>query len=150
MAELVITVHGTPAPQGSKRHVGGGRMVESSKAVEPWREAVKAAAGRAMTASPDLCTVLRCPVEVEAAFYLRRPKWHYGTGRNALLVKESAPPRPHGKPDIDKLLRSTLDGLTAAVFDDDAQVVSVTGSKWWQELGGRPGAIIRVRELEAP
>ena len=38
----MITFHvsGTPAPQGSKRHVGGGRMIESSKKVEPWREAV--------------------------------------------------------------------------------------------------------------
>ena len=31
----------TPAPQGSKRHVGNGRMVESSAKVKPWREAVR-------------------------------------------------------------------------------------------------------------
>lgn len=29
---LTVTVLGTPAPQGSKRHVGNGVVVESSKA----------------------------------------------------------------------------------------------------------------------
>ena len=43
-AALTITVHGTPAPQGSKRHVGNGVMVESSKKVKPWRQDVKHAA----------------------------------------------------------------------------------------------------------
>lgn len=33
-------VPGTPRPQGSKRHVGGGRMIESSKYVKAWREKV--------------------------------------------------------------------------------------------------------------
>ena len=43
MTFLRINVLGTPAPQGSKRHVGRGIMVESSRLVGPWREAVKAA-----------------------------------------------------------------------------------------------------------
>lgn len=144
---ITISVVGTPAPQGSKRHVGNGRMVESSAAVQPWREAVKAAAYAALTAHPHLCTVLRSPVEVKVAFYLKRPKGHYGTGRNWHQVKPSAPPRPHGKPDLDKLIRSTLDGLTGIAYVDDAQVVSVTAAKWWQELGGTPGAAITVREV---
>lgn len=35
-----FAVFGLPAPQGSKRHVGEGRMVESSKRVKPWRRQV--------------------------------------------------------------------------------------------------------------
>lgn len=31
-----FSVLGLPAPQGSKTHVGEGRMVESSKRVKPW------------------------------------------------------------------------------------------------------------------
>ncbi len=46
--QLTITVYGTPGPQGSKRFMGvkGGKgvLVESSKKVKPWREAVKWAA----------------------------------------------------------------------------------------------------------
>lgn len=147
MAELVITVHGTPAPQGSKRHVGNGVMVESSKAVRPWREAVKAAALEARSA------VLWQAVEVDIRFYFRRPAAHYGTGKNAAFVKSAAPARPKGKPDLDKCARACLDSLTdAGIWGDDAQVVTLVASKHYadQAAGILPGAIIRVRELDAP
>jgi crossover junction endodeoxyribonuclease RusA len=48
MEGVAFTVRGLPAPQGSKRHVGGGRMVESSANVKPWRADVRAAAEDAM------------------------------------------------------------------------------------------------------
>lgn len=40
-------VPGRPAPQGSKRHVGHGIMVESSRDLGPWRERVALAANPA-------------------------------------------------------------------------------------------------------
>jgi Holliday junction resolvase RusA-like endonuclease len=50
---LVITVFGQPAPQGSKRHVGHGVMVESSKKVKPWRQDVVAAARSVIESLPQ-------------------------------------------------------------------------------------------------
>lgn len=50
---IAFDVYGEPAPQGSKRHVGGGRMIESSAKVKPWRQDVVAAAREAMA---DLIT----------------------------------------------------------------------------------------------
>ena len=44
---LVFNVNGTPGAQGSKRHVGHGVMIESSKKVKPWRTDVKTAAEHA-------------------------------------------------------------------------------------------------------
>ena len=44
MNEIFIPVIGMPAPQGSKRHVGNGIMIENSKRVKPWRQDVKEAA----------------------------------------------------------------------------------------------------------
>lgn len=144
MAEVVITVYGTPAPQGSKRHVGNGIMVESSAAVKPWREAVKAAA---LEMGPIM---LRQAVMVEMTFYLRRPKGHYGTGRNALVVKDSAPVAPKGKPDLDKLARATFDALSdAGMWDDDAQVVRAVLVKRYAGATQAPGAVIVVREVAA-
>lgn len=35
--EICFFVAGRPAVQGSKRHVGGGRLIESSRQVGPWR-----------------------------------------------------------------------------------------------------------------
>ncbi len=142
---LVITVFGTPAPQGSKRHVGNGVMVESSAKVKPWREAVKHAA-------LDVIDSVMGPAAVDAVlvdvtFTLQRPKGHYRTGRNLALLRDAAPAYPAGKPDLDKLLRSTLDALgDAGVWRDDAQVVAVTTRKVYGEVAG---ARIQVQPILA-
>ena len=44
MDKIFIPVRGVPAPQGSKRHIGHGIMIENSKKVKPWRQDVRAAA----------------------------------------------------------------------------------------------------------
>lgn len=111
---VTVIAFGSPAPQGSKRHVGGGVMVESSKAVKPWREAVKAAALDAMGGEwvPD--APLDGPLVVRMVFTLRKPA--------------SAPKKrrtwPDRTPDLSKLARATEDALTdAGVWADDARVV---------------------------
>ena len=48
--ELAFPVIGTPAAQGSKRHLGNGVLVEQSKNVTPWRNTVAAAAHQALLA----------------------------------------------------------------------------------------------------
>ena len=106
---MIITVRGIPAPQGSKRHVGGGRMIEQSKAVGPWREAVRGETQRAM----HRLAPIEGPVTVFIYFYLPRPK--------TLPQKITLPAK---RPDIDKLARAVLDGLTeGGAWLDDGQVV---------------------------
>lgn len=61
---------------------------------------------------------------VRAIFWLARPKAHFGTGRNAGKLKDTAPRLPTGKPDVDNLLKN-LDALNARAWDDDAQIVRV-------------------------
>jgi Holliday junction resolvase RusA-like endonuclease len=130
---ITIEVRGLPAPQGSKRHVGRGIMVESSKAVGPWREAVRAETQRMMAAHPFVGAV-----KVEITFGLGRPKGHYGTGKNVGKVRDSAPWYPQGRPDLDKLARAVLDGLTAGgAWVDDAQVVCLTARKVYDSPGCR-------------
>ena len=140
-------VNGQPAPQGSKRHVGGGRMVESSRAVGPWREAVRAEAQDVLLATNDWHPD-GMSLQVTVVFVLRRPKSHYRSGRNAGLVRESAPRFPAGRPDVDKLARAVLDGLVAGgVMADDAQVVSLNAAKVWAAAKDAPGAIIEVEAM---
>ena len=142
---LMVRVHGIPAPQGSKKYVGNGRMIESSKKVGPWREAVKAAI---LTATGRAPTALDGPVRVDITFILPRPKGHYGTGRNAGRVRDSAPSDPVGKPDLDKLLRSTLDALTdVGAIRDDSQVVRIEAAKVYAWPEEPPGATIHVWRL---
>jgi crossover junction endodeoxyribonuclease RusA len=138
---ITIEVRGLPAPQGSKRHVGHGIMVESSKAVAPWREAVRAETQRGMSGDRPLSG----PVAVEVTVRLPRPKGHYGTGRNSGTVKLSAPRFPAGRPDLDKLLRALFDGLTmGGAWADDSQVVNLGAWK----LYGAPGVLIQIEQLE--
>ncbi len=129
---MIIIVNGTPAPQGSKRHVGGGRMVEMSKAVGPWREAVRAETQRTMIDHDPLAG----PVSVVIDFYLPRPKGHYRSGRNAHLLRDSAPVYPAGRPDLDKLARAVLDGITAGgAWKDDGQAAELTLRKLYSTTG---------------
>lgn len=147
---IAFQVLGTPAPQGSKRHVGKGIMVESSLKVKPWREAVKSAAWdcRHGMWEGDLKPPLVGPINVSLHFYLLRPKSHYGTGRNQGNVKISAPAFPAGRPDLDKLIRSTLDALTeSGLIHDDAQIVQLTAWKdYIYEIQDTPGVFITVAQ----
>lgn len=126
---ITIYVLGEPAPQGSKRHIGNGRMIEASKKVAPWRAAVKEAA--ALHVQKQGFKPYEGPVIVDIEFYLPKPKTV-----NRLL--------PHVRPDLDKLIRSTFDALTSSgIWKDDCQAVEVRAKK----LYGTPGAKIKIAGL---
>jgi Holliday junction resolvase RusA-like endonuclease len=132
-----VRVLGTPAPQGSKRHVGGGRLVESSKKVAPWREAVVGACQRNDIAEKRIDT----PVIVRMTFWLARPASHRKPNGE---LRANAPLAPARTPDLDKLVRSTLDGLVqAAVLADDARVVTIHARKRYADTNA-PGALIWI------
>jgi crossover junction endodeoxyribonuclease RusA len=131
-----IVVYGTPAPQGSKRHVGHGILIESSKRCKPWREAVHWAAAESKIR-------VEGPVEVTMTFTLAKPR--------------SAPKRrrtwPDRRPDLDKLQRSTLDALVSAgTIEDDGRVVAIRAAKVFpgdcREALDAPGARIRVEAVD--
>ena len=141
-AELTVTVHGIPAPQGSKRHVGGGRMVEASKAVGPWREAVRHETQQAIAAGAD--THPTGPISVAVTFRMPRPRGHYRTNGQ---VRDTAPAfYVATRPDLDKLVRAVLDGLTAGgAFGDDAQVADLIATKHYADVDP-PGCHIHIQQ----
>lgn len=148
---IEIRVIGTPAPQGSKRHLGHGVMIESSKKVKPWREAVVYAAHEILEArfkNLDAIPVsergrlmnsggTNGPVTVDIRFYFDKPK--------------SAKKRQYHstKPDIDKLVRSTFDALkTAGAIEDDSRVVGCTVMKLFTDSAhALEGADIKICPL---
>lgn len=131
---------GIPAPQGSKRHLGGGILVESSKRVKPWRSDVRAAAQDARGDRQPLDG----PVHVEIEFRFLRPKGHFGTGRNSDKLRPAAPATHIGKPDLDKLARAILDACTGVLWVDDSQVITIVARKRYIEPPVLPGALILV------
>jgi crossover junction endodeoxyribonuclease RusA len=139
---MQVRVNGIPAPQGSKRHVGNGRMVEASKAVGPWREAIRAETQRQLgAAGPE-----RGPVQAKIVFWLPRPAGHYSTrAGHETEIKPSAPAWPDHRPDLDKLTRAVLDGLTAGgAFSDDCQVVAYGAVKGWASAAEPPGCLVEL------
>ncbi|WP_420100159.1 RusA family crossover junction endodeoxyribonuclease [Corynebacterium sp.] len=126
-------VPGTPAPQGSKKYVGhrAGRpvLLESSAKVRPWRAVV------AQVAALNCRGIIDGPVHVTTEFVMPRPK---SLPKRVLhMVK---------KPDLDKLIRSTLDALSGIAYVDDNRVTTIHASKRYATTGEPTGAHITVTE----
>lgn len=131
-------VAGVPIPKGSTRAfynkvLGRAIITAANSKTRPWEQAIRAEAKIAG------CAPTLEPVEVLATFYLPRPKGHFG---KAGTLRPSAPLAHDKKPDIDKLLRALLDGLTGEAFVDDAQVVAAGVTK--QYANSRPGVSVRI------
>jgi crossover junction endodeoxyribonuclease RusA len=137
--EVKFAVQGIePAPQGSKTHVGNGIMRESCARVKPWRYAVSQAALE--TGEPMITT----PVFVQITFIFNRLVSHYNTKGE---LKKDAPFYKPTRPDLDKLCRSTLDGITGVLIKDDSQVVNLICNKVYANEGELPGALITINPL---
>jgi crossover junction endodeoxyribonuclease RusA len=127
-------VPGVPAPQGSKKHVGRGIMIESSKALGPWRERVAMFAHQAMKQAGF--TPFTGAVTLRSDFVLPRPK-------SAPKLKVLPATK---RPDADKILRAIGDSLTGICYADDSQIVDIRGTKRVALFGEEPGCQITVTE----
>jgi crossover junction endodeoxyribonuclease RusA len=142
---IQFVVYGTPAPGGSKRAIRTGgyvRVIDANPNAAPWKQQVAGAAITAMNGQAPY----RGPVELTAVFFRRRPAAHYGTGRNADVVKPGAPWAPTSAPDALKLGRLVEDAMSGIVYSDDAVIVDEYLSKRY----GLPERVeITIRFLEA-
>jgi Holliday junction resolvase RusA-like endonuclease len=146
---ITIWVPGIPQPGGSKKGFAyfdkdRGRyralITEDNKKSKPWRQSVE------WSAKETIDQPLMGALEFRIIFFMPRPKSHFGTGRNANLLKPSAPYFHTGKPDTTKLIRSTEDALKGIAWSDDCQVADQKGKKIY---GARPGALIFISPAEA-
>ena len=149
---LLIKVIGKPAPQGSKVRTRYG-MREASEYVAPWRNQVVSSCIEQFINEGK---IISDPVRIDIRFQFHRPKAHFGTGKNKDLVKASAPRFPSSKiiGDIDKLCRSTLDGLSVPsggmLLEDDSLVMKLKASKTYikkETEMAHQGAWIRITKL---
>ena len=123
-------IEGVPVPQGSKTvsQAKGRAWLRdaNAKRLKPWRHVVATHA--------DLGVTFDCPVTVTLSFVLpkpKRPRWTV----------------PAVKPDLDKLTRAVLDGLTdGGLVADDARVVDLIVRKRYPTPGDLTGVGIDVTE----
>ena len=146
----MIVVRGKPAPQGSKVSTRYGGMREASQLVMPWRNQIVSACIEQKINNGE---IIDQPVEIFIDFLFLRPQGHYGTGKNEKNLKPSAPQFPITRTtgDIDKLCRSTLDGLSVSsggiLLKDDSLVVELKAKKTFTTRGGFQGAFIHIWKL---
>jgi len=143
------TIPGDPLPQGSKKvpRRGSLSVIDSNPHLKEWRMAVTGWVLAALADQPEWQYPVEGPLRVEIAFLLRRPQYHYGTGKNEHIVKPSSPIYPTSPPDLDKLVRAILDGATDAnLWLDDAQVVDLQVTKRYARWDSQPGAALIVTE----
>jgi Holliday junction resolvase RusA-like endonuclease len=144
----------------------GGSSVKGRAATKAWR-ALMTQTFRDQWAGQQPMTG---PLALRVTFTVPRPRGHWRTGRNAHLLRDTAPRFPDVKPDGGKFQRAVEDSLTdAGVWSDDALVVFWHGAKlypldnWAQSLSGltipdptvfcgvptadaltKPGVVVRV------
>lgn len=119
-------VRGRPVPQGSMKFVRPGVMIHSrSQDLALWRADI------ARNAELFGFKPIASAVKVELDFVMSRPK----SSKRAF---------PSVKPDLDKLIRAVLDGLTGVAFEDDSQVILIQSSKTY---GENQGVWIRIEQI---
>lgn len=119
-------VKGRPVPQGSMKFIRPGVMIHSrAEDLALWRADI------ARNAQLNGFKPIQGGVKVQIDFVFLKPK---STNRAY----------PWVKPDIDKLIRAVLDGLTGVAYEDDCQVILLQASKTY---GQNEGAWITIEQV---
>ena len=116
-----------PQPRAKATIRGAHAGVYTPKTARGWKEIIMleaaALAGRQVEG----------PIALRVHFTLPRPK---SRKKESLVIT---------KPDIDNLLKSTMDALTdRAVWRDDAQIAEISSRKTYETAEAVPGAVIEI------
>jgi len=133
---ISLTIPGTPIAKKRPRFARRGKFVQTYNDQQTeegrWLWEVKAQwSGEPMAG----------PLVMYVKFVMPRAKGHYGTGRNADILKPSAPGHHTKKPDLDNLVKFAKDCLNGVTWGDDSQVVLLHATK---EYGEHPHTVIDI------
>jgi crossover junction endodeoxyribonuclease RusA len=118
-------VKGRPVPQGSLKFIHGRPIHARATDLAVWRADI------ARNAELSGYRPVDGAVKVSCEFIYIKPK-------------TSSRSMPWVKPDLDKLIRAVLDGLTGVAYVDDAQVTLISASK---SYGSVEGVWITIEQL---
>ena len=116
-------VEGKPVPQGSLVFMKGKPIHAGADRLATWRADI-ARLGKLAGCQPS-----ERPIAISLIFNMIKPK----------TVNRQMPTVP---PDLDKLIRAVLDGLTGVAYKDDGQVVRINAVKIYsQKIGVQIGVV---------
>lgn len=129
------TVFGPAQTQGSKKgflHPKLKRVVivdDNDRALKGWRSEWVGEMAQCRPTRP-----IDSAVELTITVYVRRPSAHYGSGKNAGILKGNAPVLPPSGKDNDKICRAILDaGQIAGWYTNDARVCDLSIKRRYDE-----------------
>jgi hypothetical protein len=137
---LTIRVYGRPAPQGSHEQGANGYLMHSSAYLAAWRGAVNRDT-RSTYLAVGITGADMPLIPYPRPVYIHRLEIIVGPEQ----CRAEGTDDPTGAPDLDKLLRATIDGLGEAnAFGNDSQVIKCY--ELGKSRGITPGAIIVISD----
>jgi len=134
MPELSIDVYGIPEPQERPRACRAGGFIKVYSPHNQWYDRVYATALACRPSRP-----FDFPIRLRIEFLSPRPR---------------RPKHPYWmvtRPDLDNLIKGTLDAMTKGrIWRDDSLVVEITATKSYAGGDDPPGAIIEIYNAEEP
>ena len=129
MTYIELVVEGNPVPQGSFRHIGNGRIIAANPKLNTWRDTIAT-----QVAQQTHHRLIEGSIRVDLVFTLPRPK---------TVTRD----RPTTKPDLDKLIRATLDAISleryCQILKDDSLVTDLHAAKRYADHT-QPGVRINI------
>ncbi|HSV42061.1 MAG TPA: RusA family crossover junction endodeoxyribonuclease [Methanomassiliicoccales archaeon] len=143
LERIAFFVAGEPIPQGSTRSFYIKKLdrvvtTHMNRNTEGWRQRIATEAQHVNSArsstffTDDRC----CGYDVRLHFMFSKPK--SAPKRKTLNTK---------RPDLDKLVRAALDGITGILIYDDSQVIGITATKSYCRESEGPGLHIEVKKI---
>ena len=135
---ISFVVHMEPRAKGRPRatSIGGVARQYTPAATRHWEHEFAARAEQHQPPEP-----LRGPLDLVAVFVFRRPmRLNRRRDPQGLIAHDR-------KPDVDNVLKSTLDSLACFFAMGDQQIARIHATKYYAERGGTPRIEITIKEL---
>jgi len=149
---LTFTIPGEPTGKARARVLKSGRAFTPKQTKEYQKKVQEAFLTQSPTASRlntgYFISYHTGPVRLEIVAYMKRPASHYGTGRNAGKLKDTAPVWPLKKPDFDNIEKAVADALNGLAYKDDSQIVDSHCLKPYQLEGFEPCVQVSIIFME--
>ena len=128
--EKIFFIPSKPVPQARARVMKGGWTFDPNKDKKNWFR---------LQVRERISSPFKGAVRIDLEFFMPIPR---STPKKRL---ESLKTSPHiKKPDLDNLVKFSMDGMSEIAFVDDRQVCEIHATK---KYGENPGTLISVKEL---
>ena len=121
-----IVIKGNPIAQKRHRHIG--KFVRVYDPSQKDKKTFAKNISKEWKKAP-----LQGNVILFVTYYMARPKKHFRTGKFAHILKDNAPEYHNTKPDIDNLVKLTMDACNNLLWKDDCVIVGIVAKKLYSK-----------------